>query len=229
MTLPAEEFIRRFLLHVLPTGFQRIRHYGLLANRSRQAKLARCRQLLAVPLLPIAVTVLQDARTRCERLLGRPVNRCPRCQAASSGWKWSREAAYLGPCLGWIAHEPALAASFDRGPCPLSAMAEPESAAVCLLGVVGRKTHTSWPSGAANQTAKRTVSRANRLPRQPDWDFLPAFSALTAPAIPITDGFCLRFPSIEFLATSGRAGGIEVDLSARTSQRILFIMSSLPP
>ena len=80
MTLPAEEFIRRFLLHVLPTGFQRIRHYGLLANRSRQAKLARCRQLLAVPLLPIAVTVPQDARTRCERLLGRPVNRCPRCQ-----------------------------------------------------------------------------------------------------------------------------------------------------
>ena len=80
MTLPAEEFIRRFLLHVLPTGFQRIRHYGLLANRSRQAKLARCRELLAVPLLPLAVAVPQDARTRCERLLGRPVNRCPRCQ-----------------------------------------------------------------------------------------------------------------------------------------------------
>jgi hypothetical protein len=49
MTLTADEFIRRFLLHVLPDGFQRIRHYGFLANRSRQQKLDRCRQLLAMP------------------------------------------------------------------------------------------------------------------------------------------------------------------------------------
>ena len=48
MELTAEEFLRRFLLHVVPTGFVRIRHYGLLANRTRQAKLARARQLLAV-------------------------------------------------------------------------------------------------------------------------------------------------------------------------------------
>jgi Putative transposase/Transposase zinc-binding domain len=46
MTLTALEFVRRLLLHVLPTGFQRIRHYGILANRHRQAKLALCRQLL---------------------------------------------------------------------------------------------------------------------------------------------------------------------------------------
>lgn len=46
MTLEAIEFIRRFLLHVLPRGFQRIRHYGLLANKGRQAKLAQCRALL---------------------------------------------------------------------------------------------------------------------------------------------------------------------------------------
>ena len=43
MTLGAEEFIRRFLLHVLPDGFQRIRYYGFLGNRYRQQKLARCR------------------------------------------------------------------------------------------------------------------------------------------------------------------------------------------
>ncbi len=49
MTLDAHEFIRRFLLHVLPDGLQRIRHYGLLGNRGRQAKLARCRQLLDAP------------------------------------------------------------------------------------------------------------------------------------------------------------------------------------
>src|SRR5919106_4333744 len=49
MTLPPAEFIRRFLLHVLPKGFHRIRHYGLLAGATRKANLARARELLAVP------------------------------------------------------------------------------------------------------------------------------------------------------------------------------------
>ena len=49
MTLTADEFIRRFLLHVLPKGFHRIRHYGLLANAGRRANVARVRELLAVP------------------------------------------------------------------------------------------------------------------------------------------------------------------------------------
>jgi hypothetical protein len=48
MTLSADEFIRRFLLHVLPSGFHRIRHYGLLANAGRREHLARARQLLHV-------------------------------------------------------------------------------------------------------------------------------------------------------------------------------------
>jgi hypothetical protein len=48
MTLSADEFIRRFLLHVLPPGFHRIRHYGLFANGSRAENLARARELLAV-------------------------------------------------------------------------------------------------------------------------------------------------------------------------------------
>jgi hypothetical protein len=46
MSLPAEEFLRRFLLHVVPSGFMRIRHFGLLANRGRAVKLARCRAIL---------------------------------------------------------------------------------------------------------------------------------------------------------------------------------------
>jgi len=46
MTLEAAEFMRRFLMHVLPTGFQRLRQYGLLANRQRAVKLAVCRRLL---------------------------------------------------------------------------------------------------------------------------------------------------------------------------------------
>ena len=48
MTLAPEEFMRRFLLHVLPGGFHRIRHYGLLANGSRKTNLARARELLHV-------------------------------------------------------------------------------------------------------------------------------------------------------------------------------------
>jgi len=49
MTLPGEEFLRRFLLHVLPDRFVRIRYYGLLANRHREKALALCRQVLPGP------------------------------------------------------------------------------------------------------------------------------------------------------------------------------------
>ena len=49
MTLTTDEFIRRFLIHVLPSGFHRIRHYGLFASRSRADNVARARRLLAVP------------------------------------------------------------------------------------------------------------------------------------------------------------------------------------
>ena len=49
MTLAADEFIRRFLIHVLPTGFHRIRHYGLFASGKRAENIARARQLLNSP------------------------------------------------------------------------------------------------------------------------------------------------------------------------------------
>jgi Putative transposase len=49
MTLAADEFIRRFLMHVVPKGFHRIRHYGLLANGNRAANIAHARKLLAMP------------------------------------------------------------------------------------------------------------------------------------------------------------------------------------
>jgi hypothetical protein len=52
MTLAPGEFIRRFLLHVLPKGFHRIRHYGLLASTGCKANIARARELIAVPLPP---------------------------------------------------------------------------------------------------------------------------------------------------------------------------------
>ncbi len=77
MTLPADEFLRRFLCHVLPSGFQRIRHYGLLASRTKHADLPRCRQLLGTPTPPPPVR-----KTTAEwilLLLGIEVDRCPRC------------------------------------------------------------------------------------------------------------------------------------------------------
>ena len=49
MTLDAIEFVRRFLMHVLPSGFVRIRHYGILANCHRREKLMRCRESLGAP------------------------------------------------------------------------------------------------------------------------------------------------------------------------------------
>jgi len=49
MALGVEEFLRRFLLHVLPRGFVRIRHFGLLANGQRRATIARARHLLGAP------------------------------------------------------------------------------------------------------------------------------------------------------------------------------------
>jgi len=81
LTLDAVAFLQRFLLHLLPKGFVRIRHYGLLANAVRQKSVARCRELLAVD---------DDARGRSVveqetwqelllRLTGVDVTRCPKC------------------------------------------------------------------------------------------------------------------------------------------------------
>lgn len=79
MTLTAEEFLRRFLLHVLPDGFQRIRYYGFLGNRYRQDKLARCRQLLGMAAPPETSSSPQDYRDRYERLTGSSLRQCPHC------------------------------------------------------------------------------------------------------------------------------------------------------
>lgn len=80
MRLPADEFLRRFLLHVLPDGFQRIRHYGLMANRTREAKLQRCRELLQVPAPePVQRDEPEDYRDRYLRLTGVSLCSCPCC------------------------------------------------------------------------------------------------------------------------------------------------------
>ena len=96
MTLTATEFIRRMLLHVLPPGFHRIRHYGFLANRNRQQKLTECRRLLCTP-PPAAEAgpVATDYRDRYEALTGRSLRRCPRCHDGNM------QAVDLAGAWGW--------------------------------------------------------------------------------------------------------------------------------
>ena len=75
MTLTADEFIRRFLLHVLPKGFHRIRHYGLLAGATRKARLDQVRELLGVapPAAPEATVEPDDIKPPCPCCGGRMV------------------------------------------------------------------------------------------------------------------------------------------------------------
>jgi hypothetical protein len=78
MTLTPNEFIRRFLLHVLPNGFHRIRHYGLLASATCKANITRARELIAAPLPSIDPAtehvVADEAATAVDH---RPP--CPHC------------------------------------------------------------------------------------------------------------------------------------------------------
>ncbi len=82
MTLAADEFIRRFLLHALPPGFQRIRYYGLFANTHRRDAVTLCRKLLLAPVSDVAALLpcpAQDYRDLYEALTGESLRRCPKC------------------------------------------------------------------------------------------------------------------------------------------------------
>jgi putative transposase/transposase-like zinc-binding protein len=84
MTLSADEFLRRFLLHVLPAGFHRIRHYGFLGNRCRVAKLAQCRRLCVQASPPsMPVPPKRASRVHSPQLTGRPFPVCPVCTQGS--------------------------------------------------------------------------------------------------------------------------------------------------
>jgi hypothetical protein len=80
MTLSADEFIRRFLLHVLPERFQRIRYYGFLGNRYRKEKLEKCRQLLGMTETTVIERSDQDYRDRYEAVTGSSLSACPVCK-----------------------------------------------------------------------------------------------------------------------------------------------------
>jgi predicted Zn-ribbon and HTH transcriptional regulator len=79
IALNAQEFIRRFLLHVLPDGFMRVRHFGFLANRSKKHALAQCRKLLGLP--PALPEIpKRSAQDLLREITGIDLSRCPRCQ-----------------------------------------------------------------------------------------------------------------------------------------------------
>ena len=78
MTVTAEEFIRRFLLHVLPSGFTKIRHYGLLGNRNKTEKLKVCKNLTNTPI--IEKVILSTAQL-IEKLIGKKAFLCPCCNS----------------------------------------------------------------------------------------------------------------------------------------------------
>ncbi len=77
MTLETDELLRRFLLHAVPRGFMRIRHFGLLANRTRRDRLRQCRDLLGQP--PPADAAPAAAAVLLLRLTGVDLARCPVC------------------------------------------------------------------------------------------------------------------------------------------------------
>jgi hypothetical protein len=79
MTLPPPELIRRFLLHVLPAGYHRIRHYGLFANGQRRDMMGRARQLLDAATAEAAATKRTDNNDEAGETAPTPTQRCPCC------------------------------------------------------------------------------------------------------------------------------------------------------
>jgi hypothetical protein len=77
--LPAEEFLRRFLQHVLPDGFCRIRHYGLLANCVKRRRLVECRRLLGAHVPMVADESPQTPAEWLMIVLGIDITQCPQC------------------------------------------------------------------------------------------------------------------------------------------------------
>jgi hypothetical protein len=80
MTLDAQEFIRRFLLHVLPSGFMRIRHYGFLANRCRRQKIVLCRELIGESADSDAVTDSMSTDDEDHKIQSSNERICPSCK-----------------------------------------------------------------------------------------------------------------------------------------------------
>lgn len=102
MTLAATEFIRRFMMHVLPNGFVRIRYYGFLANKHRQEQLRKIRELLNAPQPMPSEKEADDEQPKLEKI--HQEQRCPHCKV---GMLWPIDVAPR-PRLSEVLHLPLL-------------------------------------------------------------------------------------------------------------------------
>ena len=150
MTLGTDEFIRRFLLHVLPRGFHRIRHYGLLASSVRKASLARARELLAISPPPDDDVLDQPSDVRPP---------CPCCGGQMivvemfARWSQPRAPPHCTPPAGRILREPARTASF-----PPAATLRPT-----LSRVIPSATPPSSLAGDPHCSSKPATIRTDRI------------------------------------------------------------------
>ena len=99
MTLSLGEFLRRYCLHLLPERFVKIRHYGLLANRGRQERIRRAKELLGVCVPPLADADCsgEPEATAQPNEVNEPRLRCPHCGAFALVWEEEVAAAPRAP------------------------------------------------------------------------------------------------------------------------------------
>jgi hypothetical protein len=100
-TLDAGEFIKRFLLHVLPEGFMKIRHFGFLSNRHKKEKVQLCRELIGDK-SPFPERTKKNAGELMLELTGIDITRCPRCREGTMTsimeMPYPSRRAYMCPC-----------------------------------------------------------------------------------------------------------------------------------
>jgi hypothetical protein len=113
MTLSTDEFIRRFLLHVLPRGFQRLRQFGVLANRRRCHKLALCRKLLgdAAGHTVFHQPLPRDYQSLYQTVTGQSLKQCPACHAGTM-----KLTQCLAPLSSVVVHYAPLSHSYMPAP-----------------------------------------------------------------------------------------------------------------
>ena len=175
LTLPTHEFIRRFLIHVLPKGLHRIRHYGLFANgKNRAANIARTRHLLAMPQSSAQHNIDPDAESDQPRALPNP---CPCCggrmitieavhEITDKSERNNAEQAqepFRSPLRGYAWECPIRP---SRKPPRDSSCATPTHYCIRRINPEGGATAKLLTRNEARRTGRRTAGRRGRPPKQ---------------------------------------------------------------
>jgi hypothetical protein len=152
MTLSADEFIRRFLLHVLPKGFHRIRHYGLLASAGCKANIARAKKLMAAPAPAVDPPAGRDtADPHTTTIIAR------RAHAAAAAWSLSRS---LHAAPHRAAHPPLPGSGFDAMTIPVLSWRHP------FTGTFRSRRANFIPAPTSAGKAPRTSRQSGHRARQ---------------------------------------------------------------